>query len=97
MDLFLPDRPEIFSAPTQGKVEQTITQNHPGRVECFGTCWAAQLYPTDCITALFPGQLVNVIGRKGITLLVVPNNYCMDELEGLIEPISICDRQDISC
>lgn len=92
MDLFLPDRPEIFSTPTQGKVDQTITQNHPGRVECFGSCWTAQLYPTDRTTVLFPGQLVQVVGRKGITLLVVPNSNCRVKPKSLIEPISICDR-----
>jgi membrane-bound ClpP family serine protease len=92
MDLFLPDRPEIFSTPTQGKVDQTITQNHPGRVECFGSCWAAQLYQADCVTALLPGQVVRVIGRKGITLLVVPINTRTVELEGSIKSTSRCDR-----
>lgn len=72
MDLFLPAHPEIFSTPTQGKVEQTITHNHPGRIECFGSFWPAQLYQKDPTITLLPGQSVKVVGRQGITLLVVP-------------------------
>jgi membrane protein implicated in regulation of membrane protease activity len=72
MDLSSPSRPMMFSTPTQGKVEQTITHNYPGRVECFGSFWPAQLYEKDQVTTLFPGQIVNVVGRQGITLLVVP-------------------------
>ena len=37
MDLFLPDRPVIFSTPIQGKVEQTITHNQPGRIKCLSS------------------------------------------------------------
>ena len=72
MDLFLPDRPVIFSTQTQGKVEQTITHNHPGRIECFGSFWPAQLYQKDPTITLLPGQSAKVVGRQGITLLVVP-------------------------
>ena len=72
MDLFLPDRPVIFSTPIQGKVEQTITDNHSGRVKCLSSFWPAQLYEKDQVTTLFPGQIVNVVGRQGITLLVAP-------------------------
>jgi hypothetical protein len=44
MDLFSPIRSEILLTPTQGKVEQTITHNYPGMIECFGSFWTAQLY-----------------------------------------------------
>jgi membrane protein implicated in regulation of membrane protease activity len=72
MDLFSPSRPVTFSTPTQGKVEQTITHNHRGRVECFGSFLPAQLYHKDPNITLLPGQSVKVVGCQGITLLVVP-------------------------
>lgn len=72
MDLFLPDRPVIFSTPIQGKVEQIITHNHPGRIKCLSSFWPAQLYQKDPTITLLPGQSVKVAGRQGITLLVVP-------------------------
>ncbi len=72
MDLFSPSRPVMFSTPTQGKVEQTITHNHPGRVECFGSFWPAQLYQKNPAITLLQGQSVKVVGHQGITLLVVP-------------------------
>ena len=65
---------KLFSYPGSGKVEQTITLKIPGRVKFQGTYWPACLYHQDAQVTLFPEDTVTVIGRQGITLLVVPLN-----------------------
>jgi len=69
-----------FSATPMGIVEQSITLQKPGRVSYEATCWPARLPRTnhagsitlDESLTLRTGQQVKVIGREGITLLVIP-------------------------
>lgn len=63
---------KLFACAGIGKVEQTITSTMPGRVKFQTTYWPARLYLQDTQTTLLPEDTVNVIGRQGITLLVVP-------------------------
>jgi membrane protein implicated in regulation of membrane protease activity len=69
---FSNDKPELFPEAIEGVVEETISSLHPGRVECLGTYWPAQIYKFECQLTLIPEQTVCVIGRVGITLLVIP-------------------------
>ncbi len=61
----------MFPTPSMGTVEQTITHRQSGRVKFQASYWPARLYQPDCPPAVFPGERVKVVGRQGITLLVV--------------------------
>jgi membrane protein implicated in regulation of membrane protease activity len=67
-----PETLEIFSQPILGKVEETITTGRSGRVSAMATTWPAEFYSSDCQLVASPGDPVVVIGRRGITLLVLP-------------------------
>ncbi|MDF0554051.1 NfeD family protein [Kamptonema sp. UHCC 0994] len=69
---FSNDKPELFSEAIEGVVEETISSVQPGRVRCLGTYWPAQLYKVECQVTLIPEQAVCIVGRVGITLLVMP-------------------------
>ncbi len=61
----------MFPKPSVGTVEQTITHHQPGRVKFQASYWPARLYQPDYPLAVFPGERVRIVGRQGITLLVV--------------------------
>lgn len=63
---------EIFSETIEGVVEKAIAHNQPGRVKCFGTYWPAKLHQPNCQIEIIAGSPVIVVGRQGITLLVLP-------------------------
>lgn len=69
---FEPDTIEFFAQPVIGEVEQTITLYQRGRVKCMASTWFAQFYQLTLQTETLPGTPVKVIGRRGLTLLVVP-------------------------
>ncbi|MEM1369889.1 MAG: NfeD family protein [Cyanobacteria bacterium P01_H01_bin.15] len=60
-------------SPFQGRavVECAIKPLYPGRVYFQGTYWPARLATHNSIS-LHPGDLVEVLGREGLTLLVRP-------------------------
>jgi membrane-bound ClpP family serine protease len=60
--------------PGYGIVDQPIAPHQPGRIRFQGTYWKAELAYSDC-GKLGSGEHVQVVGRRGITLLVVPENY----------------------
>ena len=72
VSLFAPSEIEIFSEVIMGIVENKITQNQPGRVKCLATYWPARFYHSNCDVVVFPDEIVKVVGRQGITMLVVP-------------------------
>ncbi|HEY9850110.1 MAG TPA: NfeD family protein [Leptolyngbyaceae cyanobacterium] len=72
VSLFAPTEIEMFSEVVMGTVEKTISQNQPGRVKCLGSYWPARFYHANCDVVVFPDQVVKVVGRQGITMLVVP-------------------------
>lgn len=62
----------LFPKPLQGEVDQWITSDR-GRIKCQGSYWPARLYEAGQQSMLPPGQFVTVVGRQGITMLVLPN------------------------
>lgn len=71
-ELFFSSPLEIFPETIPGIVEMTIAPNRRGRIKFHSSFWPAKLYNIKCSVTVLPGQMVNVIGVEGITLLVVP-------------------------
>lgn len=63
---------KIFSELGSGTVETTIAPEQPGRVKYKASYWPARFYHQQEQTTLLPNAPVCVVGREGITLLVVP-------------------------
>jgi membrane protein implicated in regulation of membrane protease activity len=68
----LPNRIELFAAPVEAVVERPADATRPGRVKTMGTTWNARLYEFEDQIAIASGDRVLVVGRQGITLLIVP-------------------------
>lgn len=77
--LFVSNSIELLKQPGTGRVEETITPYQRGWVAFEGTYWYAEQYvaeqhtATSALTepmAIAPGTQVQVIGRRGNTLLV---------------------------
>lgn len=66
-----PGQIELFSEPGVGEVVKLIAPNRRGRIKFRASFWPARFYPETATQAL-PSDQVTVIGRDGITLLVVP-------------------------
>ena len=66
-----PDTIEFFAQAAIGQVEQPITLHQRGRVRFRATTWFARFYQPTAQTQALPGTRVKVIGREGLTLLVV--------------------------
>ena len=64
---------EIMEQTMPGVVEQAIAGHLPGRVKVMGVSWTARLCIPDHRYVLSPGTPVTVFGRRGNTLLVLPN------------------------
>jgi hypothetical protein len=67
-----PETIEWFDYAELGEVEQTITSHQRGRVRFMATYWFARFYQPCGQTEVLPGTGVRVIGRQGLTLLVMP-------------------------
>ncbi|HEY9728126.1 MAG TPA: NfeD family protein [Chroococcales cyanobacterium] len=63
---------KLFSKPGTGRVEKTIAPEQPGRVQFQGSYWPARLYDPECQATLLPDEAIAVVGRQGITMLVLP-------------------------
>ncbi len=63
---------EMFAETVEGIVDEDISSSRRGRVKCLGSYWPAQMYEVYGEMTLVPEQKVSVVGRVGITLLVVP-------------------------
>lgn len=72
MSLENPATITLFPKPGMGIIEEIITESQPGRVNFQATYWPARLYNPEQEVTLLPNTPVTVIGRQGITLLVVP-------------------------
>jgi membrane protein implicated in regulation of membrane protease activity len=62
--------PEFFTTPEVGVVDQVIAPNQPGRIKYQASYWPARLYQMKGSIQLDSQQMVQVVGREGITLLV---------------------------
>jgi membrane protein implicated in regulation of membrane protease activity len=60
--------------PEVGVVDQVIAPNQPGRIKYQASYWPARLYQVKGAIQLDSQQVVQVVGREGITLLVQPND-----------------------
>lgn len=70
-------RIELFAQPGIGEVVQVIAPNRRGRVRFRASFWPARLYSEVDRQAqtqypALPTEKVTVVGRDGITLLVMP-------------------------
>ncbi|MGP1386974.1 MAG: NfeD family protein [Thainema sp.] len=65
------DSPDFNPFAGQGRVEQLISGKYPGRIYFQGTSWPAKFAQSHAICCQ-PGEFVEVVGRQGLTLLVVP-------------------------
>lgn len=65
---------ELFDTPKTARVERSITAQLGGRVYYQGTTWPARVYEgvIDASIAMAPSSWVTVVGRYGLTLLIVP-------------------------
>lgn len=63
---------DLFPFKGTGKVEQTITHNHSGRVFFQATYWPARFSDAACQVEAVPGESIKIVGRQGLTLLVIP-------------------------
>lgn len=57
-----------------GIVDEAITANTRGRVYFDATYWPARLYDASQYEKLQPSETVYVVGRQGLTLLVIPKS-----------------------
>ncbi len=67
---FTVDKPEIFSEPLIGIVDEAIAPQQPERIRSHSSYWPAKLFPSNSPIILSPEKNVKVVGVQGITLLV---------------------------
>ena len=72
--LKLPETTELFNQVELGEVEQTITLHQRGRVRFMATSWFARFYQLNGQTEASTGTTVRIVGRQGLTLLVMPHS-----------------------
>ncbi|MGB3309286.1 MAG: NfeD family protein [Nodosilinea sp.] len=65
---------ELFDYPKAARVDCPISAQLEGRVYYQGTYWPARVYEgvIEAGTALAPSGWVTVVGRYGLTLLILP-------------------------
>lgn len=69
----LPSEPfELYDPPIWGTITKPITPLHRGRVAAFASIWYCSFYHPDYYVSLEPGDSVLIVGRRGITLLIIP-------------------------
>ncbi|WP_144053607.1 NfeD family protein [Baaleninema simplex] len=74
MALFESTPYQMFPCPLSATVTNSVSPETAGRVFFKGTYWPARFYTLRPQTLVRPGQSVNIIGRDGITLLIVPRS-----------------------
>ena len=57
------------------RVEEMITPQQDGRIFFESTYWNARFYDLGYKTTAFPGEKIQVVGRDGLTLLVMPVDF----------------------
>ena len=68
---FVPDS-GLLAFKGHGFVDQVVTETNRGRVYFKASFWPAQLAYSNTTQSLLPGERIEVIGRKGSTLLIRP-------------------------
>ncbi|MDJ0705897.1 MAG: NfeD family protein [Leptolyngbyaceae cyanobacterium MO_188.B28] len=67
------DEITLLPYPEVGKVDTAISSTQPGRVRFQGSHWPARFYLSDYQGMVLPNDSVKVVGRQGLTLLIVPD------------------------
>ncbi len=76
-----PLRPiEWFTTPIEGILEKPIVAPRPGRVKALGSIWNAQVHAAQPRFVLTVGDRVRIVGRQGITLLIVPLDEVLQQI-----------------
>jgi len=70
--IIFPNKTEYFPVTGIGKVSKTVSTQCIGQVRFQATYWRACLHRAKNCTQILPGQEIKVIGRKGLTLIVIP-------------------------
>ena len=68
----LPNQIELFATPVEGVIVRPADASRPSRVRTMGTTWNARFYQFENEISIASGDRVLVVGRQGITLLIVP-------------------------
>lgn len=69
---FFPEDPKMLPEPIYGTIDKAIIQGRIWRVKFNGSYWFARLYDPNQRTTLEPGQTVEILAIRGITLLIAP-------------------------
>jgi membrane protein implicated in regulation of membrane protease activity len=59
----------------KAEVVESITQTRVGRVRFQGSYWRARFAMLHTQQDAYPGELVEIIGREGLTLIVRPTSW----------------------
>jgi membrane protein implicated in regulation of membrane protease activity len=65
---------ERFKRPVFGVIDEAVEGDRPGRIRYGGTCWFARPYIADLGLTFAIGQPVQILGRQGNTLLILPSS-----------------------
>lgn len=65
---------ERFLPSAVGVIDEAVEGDCRGRIRYGGTCWFARPYITDLGLTFAIGQLVQILGRQGNTLLILPSS-----------------------
>ncbi|NJO42933.1 MAG: NfeD family protein [Cyanobacteria bacterium CRU_2_1] len=69
----VPKRAKDLNPSTEAIVSETIPTGGVGIVSYEGSPWKARCQISDI--AIHPGETVHVVGRQGLTLIVLPTNF----------------------
>ncbi|MBD2109304.1 NfeD family protein [Nodosilinea sp. FACHB-13] len=73
--LQLPPPPiEWFPSSAVGVIDEAVEGDCPGRIRYGGTHWFARSYTADLGLTFVVGQPVQILGRQGNTLLILPSS-----------------------
>lgn len=70
---FVPRESKALTPSTEAEVSKTIPRGGIGEVAYEGTLWSARCQISDLSVAI--GEVVQVIGRQGNTLIVLPTSF----------------------
>lgn len=80
----VPKESKALKPPEEGEVSIAIPPGGEGEVSYEGTFWSARCQISDI--AIPAGQMVQVVGRQGNTLIVMPTTYPNDQRYDQVRP-----------
>jgi hypothetical protein len=94
--MFKPAKFELFVQAIPGVVIKPIAIFQVGQFQLQGGYWRAQLHKLCCHVTLLPGQPALAIGRKNITIIVIPIQCILWEqylLDDFADSLNFSDLQ----